>query len=144
FLFFRQWHELRDYAHSRGVGLIGDMPIFIAGDSADVWSHPELFQLDRQLQFAFVAGVPPDYFAPETGQLWGNPLYEWPRHIQTGFAWWISRLKKTLELVDLVRLDHFRGFEAYWAVPGGSKTAAPGSWVKGPGAALFRALKKAL
>jgi 4-alpha-glucanotransferase len=143
FLFFRQWHRLRDYAHAFGVRLIGDMPIFIASDSADVWSRPELFQLDKDRRPRFVAGVPPDYFSA-TGQLWGNPLYDWPQHRETGYTWWISRLKSTLQLVDLVRLDHFRGFEAYWAVPAGSATAEPGSWQPGPGAELFDALKGAL
>jgi 4-alpha-glucanotransferase len=143
FLFFEQWRQLRDYARSRGVRIIGDMPIFIASDSADVWAHPELFQLDEERRPTFVAGVPPDYFSA-TGQLWGNPLYDWPKHREAGYAWWISRLKSTLALVDLVRLDHFRGFEAYWAVPAGSATAEPGSWVKGPGGELFGALRNAL
>lgn len=143
FLFFHQWHQLRTYAHHRGIRFIGDMPIFISADSADAWSHPELFQLDKQLRPSHVAGVPPDYFSA-TGQLWGNPLYAWERHKQTGFTWWIERLRSTLQLVDLVRLDHFRGFEAYWSVPAGSKTAEPGRWVPGPGAELFHALKSAL
>jgi 4-alpha-glucanotransferase len=143
FLFFRQWNELREYAHGRGVRLIGDMPIFVSADSADVWSRPELFQLDKDRRPTFVAGVPPDYFSA-TGQLWGNPLYDWERHRQTGYQWWISRLQSTLRLVDLVRLDHFRGFEAYWAVPAGSETAEPGSWRPGPGAELFEALQQAL
>jgi 4-alpha-glucanotransferase len=143
FLFFHQWLALRSYAHARGVRLIGDMPIFVAGDSADVWSRPELFQLDEHRRPRFVAGVPPDYFSA-TGQLWGNPVYDWRQHKDTGFAWWIDRLKTTLQLVDLVRLDHFRGFESYWAVPAGSPTAQTGSWVPGPGHALFRALKTAL
>lgn len=143
FLFFHQWNKLREYAHQRGVRFIGDMPIFVAGDSADVWSRPELFQLDNERRPTFVAGVPPDYFSA-TGQLWGNPLYDWQRHEETGFAWWIARLRASLELVDLVRLDHFRGFEAYWAVPAGSLTAEPGSWVPGPGASFFHALRSAL
>jgi 4-alpha-glucanotransferase len=143
FLFFHQWRQLREYAHRRGVRFIGDMPIFVSGDSADVWAHPDLFQFDDQRRPKFIAGVPPDYFSA-TGQLWGNPLYDWARHEQTNFAWWIDRVRKTLELVDLVRLDHFRGFEAYWAVPAGSATAEPGSWVKGPGANFLRALEQAL
>jgi 4-alpha-glucanotransferase len=143
FLFFRQWRALREYAHAAGVKLIGDMPIFIASDSADVWAQPDLFQLDADRRPAFMAGVPPDYFS-ETGQLWGNPLYDWPKHRETNFAWWIRRLQSTLELVDLVRLDHFRGFEAYWAVPAGSATAEPGSWQTGPGAELFDALQASL
>jgi 4-alpha-glucanotransferase len=143
FLFFRQWKELRGYAHQRGVKLIGDMPIFVSADSADVWSRPELFLLDADRRPTFVAGVPPDYFSA-TGQLWGNPLYDWHRHRQTNYAWWIARLRSTLQMVDLVRLDHFRGFEAYWAVPAGSKTAEPGSWQPGPRAELFHALQAAL
>jgi 4-alpha-glucanotransferase len=143
FLFFRQWHQLREYAHSHGVKIIGDMPIFISSDSADVWSRPELFRLDKERRPAFVAGVPPDYFSA-TGQLWGNPLYTWEKHRETGYAWWIDRLKNTLQLVDLVRLDHFRGFEAYWAVPAGNTTAENGSWEPGPNGDLFDALKAAL
>src|SRR5438876_9527762 len=143
FLFFRQWRMLREYAHRRGIKLIGDMPIFVAEDSADVWSRPELFQLDADRRPRFIAGVPPDYFSA-TGQLWGNPLYDWDQHRETGYAWWIARLKSTLKRVDLVRLDHFRGFQGYWAVKAGSKTAEPGSWVPGPGADLFEALRSAI
>jgi 4-alpha-glucanotransferase len=143
FMFFQQWHSVLQYAHEHGIRLIGDMPIFIASDSADVWASPELFQLDEERRPTFVAGVPPDYFS-KTGQLWGNPLYDWEKHRQTHYAWWQARLKSTLELVDLVRLDHFRGFEAYWAVPAGSPTAEPGSWVKAPGAELFENLKRSL
>lgn len=143
FLFFRQWRQLRDRARRRGVRVIGDIPIFIASDSADAWSRPELFQLEENRRPRAVAGVPPDYFST-TGQLWGNPLYDWPQHEATGFAWWIDRLKANLELVDLVRLDHFRGFEAYWSVPGGDATAERGEWLAGPGAALFHALRSAL
>jgi 4-alpha-glucanotransferase len=143
FLFFQQWQQLRDYAHQRGVRIIGDIPIFVSRDSADVWSRPELFLLDEEHQPTHVAGVPPDYFSA-TGQLWGNPLYDWRRHRETGYRWWIDRLRGTLKLVDLVRLDHFRGFEAYWAVPAGSETAEPGSWQPGPGADLFRALQNSL
>ncbi len=143
YLFFRQWHQLREYAHDHGVKIIGDMPIFISSDSADVWARPELFQLDKDRRPTFVAGVPPDYFS-KTGQLWGNPLYAWEKHKETGYAWWIDRLRSTLKLVDLVRLDHFRGFEAYWAVPAGNETAEKGAWVPGPGSDLFKALKSAL
>jgi 4-alpha-glucanotransferase len=143
FLFFRQWHQLRQHAHAAGIQLIGDMPIFISSDSVDVWSRPDLFLLDDQRRPSFVAGVPPDYFS-ETGQLWGNPLYDWQRHKETGFAWWIDRMRSTLKLVDLVRLDHFRGFEAYWAVPANEKTAENGSWEPGPGSDLFQALQMAL
>ena len=143
FLFFRQWKQLKERARRRGIRIIGDIPIFIASDSADAWSRPELFQLDENRRPRAVAGVPPDYFS-KTGQLWGNPLYDWPRHEATGFAWWIDRLKANLELVDLVRLDHFRGFEACWSVPGGDQTAERGQWLPGPGAALFHALHSAL
>jgi 4-alpha-glucanotransferase len=136
FLFFAQWHQLRNYAHQRGVRLIGDMPIFVSPDSADVWAHPELFQLDDERRPTFVAGVPPDYFSA-TGQLWGNPLYAWKKHRETGYAWWISRLTSTLKLVDVIRLDHFRGFEAYWAVPAGSTTAEPVSLVPVLGRSFF-------
>lgn len=143
FLFLQQWHRLREYAHANGVRLIGDMPIFIAGDSADVWSRPELFQLDKDRRPTFVAGVPPDYFST-TGQLWGNPLYDWKKHRETGYKWWIDRFRTTLQMVDLVRLDHFRGFEAYWSVPAADKTAEHGKWIAGPGEDMFIAVKAAL
>ncbi len=143
FLFFRQWLALKEQAHRKGVKVIGDMPIFVAADSTEVWAHPELFQLDEQGRPAVVAGVPPDYFSA-TGQLWGNPLYDWEAHRHTGYAEWISRLRSALELVDLIRLDHFRGFEAYWAVPASSATAESGQWIKGPGEDFFLALQKGL
>jgi 4-alpha-glucanotransferase len=143
FLFFRQWRALKTHASQKGVHLIGDLPIFIAADSADVWTHPELFLLDESRRPRAVAGVPPDYFSA-TGQLWGNPLYDWPRHKETGYAWWVDRVRATLQLVDRIRLDHFRGFEAYWEVPAGSLTAEPGCWVKGPGADLFEVLYREL
>jgi 4-alpha-glucanotransferase len=140
--FFRQWAALKQRCHARGIKLIGDIPIFVAHDSADVWAHPELFHLDAHGQPTVVAGVPPDYFSA-TGQLWGNPIYRWeamaPEH-----AWWVERLRWTLSLVDIVRLDHFRGFEAYWEIPGDAPTAAHGRWVKGPGAALFAKLLERL
>jgi 4-alpha-glucanotransferase len=139
YLFTRQWNRLKEYAHSKGVHIIGDMPIFIAEDSADVWAHPELFRLDSDRRPAAVAGVPPDYFSA-TGQLWGNPLYEWDEHERSGFAWWVARVRHALRQVDLIRLDHFRGFEAYWEIPAGSPTAQTGRWVKGPGDRLLRAL----
>ena len=142
FLFDQQWQALRQYALQRGIRIIGDVPIFVAQDSADVWAHPELFFLDEAGRPTVVAGVPPDYFSA-TGQLWGNPLYRWDVHAATGYAWWISRLRRTLELVDLVRLDHFRGFEAYWEIPAGEPTAVKGQWVAGPGAQLFTALQSA-
>ena len=132
FVFFEQWAALRAAARERGIRIIGDVPIFVAHDSADVWAHPDLFQLDRDGRARVPAGVPPDYFSA-TGQLWGNPLYRWDALARTGYAWWIDRMRASFELVDLVRLDHFRGFEAYWEVPGDALTAAVGRWVKGPG-----------
>jgi 4-alpha-glucanotransferase len=143
FLFFRQWNDVRRHCRERGIKLIGDVPIFVASDSADVWANPDIFQLDAERRPKVVAGVPPDYFS-RTGQLWGNPLYNWDALKRTGFAWWIARLKAALEQVDLVRLDHFRGFEAYWEIPAGSATAETGRWVKAPGHELFRALRGAL
>jgi 4-alpha-glucanotransferase len=142
-LFFEQWAALRREAHARGLRIMGDVPIFVAHDSADVWAHPELFQLAPDGRPSFQAGVPPDYFSA-TGQLWGNPLYRWEALARSGHAWWQERLRAVLELVDLVRLDHFRGFEAYWEVPGDAENAISGRWVKGPGAALFEALRGAL
>jgi len=143
FVFYQQWRQLRDYSHTSGVRLIGDMPIFIASDSADVWSRPELFQLNQERRPTFVAGVPPDYFSA-TGQLWGNPLYTWEKHRETGYEWWIDRLRSTFQMVDLVRLDHFRGFEAYWAVPAANLTAEDGTWEPGPRSDLFRKLQAKL
>jgi 4-alpha-glucanotransferase len=143
FLFFRQWKALKDYANHRGVRLVGDVPIFVASDSADVWAHPELFYLDERRRPTVVAGVPPDYFSA-TGQLWGNPLYNWEASRQSGHAWWIARLRATLEYVDVVRIDHFRGFEAYWEIPAGAPTAQSGRWVKGPGVELFDIIRQAL
>jgi 4-alpha-glucanotransferase len=132
FLFFRQWQDLRRYAHDRGVQLVGDIPIFVSPDSSDVWANPKLFQLDDRRRPRVVAGVPPDYFS-RTGQLWGNPLYDWDALRSTGYSWWIARLQATLALVDVLRLDHFRGFEAYWEIPAGNLTAEVGRWVKAPG-----------
>jgi len=143
YLFFSQWRALKAYANKRRIRVIGDVPIFVAYDSADVWANPHLFQLDSQGHPIAVAGVPPDYFSP-TGQLWGNPLYRWDRMAKTGYAWWAERLKSMLSLVDIVRLDHFRGFVAYWRVPAGQPTAVNGHWMAGPGAALFKALKRAI
>jgi len=142
FLFFRQWDLVRDYAHNRGITLIGDAPIFVAHDSADVWAKSNLFYLTPTGRPKFQAGVPPDYFSP-TGQLWGNPLYRWRAHKSDGYAWWINRISTILSQVDLVRLDHFRGFVACWQVPGRAKTAEKGRWVKGPGMDFLRALQKA-
>ena len=143
FLFDRQWQALRQLARSEGLQIIGDVPIIVAQDSADVWAHRELFCLDETGRPTVVAGVPPDYFSA-TGQLWGNPLYRWQVHATSGFAWWIARLRRTLELVDLVRLDHFRGFAAYWEIPAGEPTAIHGRWVQGPGAPFFAAVGAAL
>ncbi|MZP29387.1 4-alpha-glucanotransferase [Heliobacterium undosum] len=143
YLFFRQWRQLREYAKSRGIRIIGDLPIYVAMDSADTWGQRDIFQLDECSRPREVGGVPPDYFN-ENGQLWGNPVYDWERNAQTGYAWWIRRLRHALRMVDIVRIDHFRGFEAYYAIPYGEETARNGRWRKGPGAALFTALKAAL
>ena len=143
FLFFRQWQALRQKARERGITLIGDAPIFVAHDSADVWSHPELFFLDQEGKPKVVAGVPPDYFSP-TGQLWGNPLYRWQAHKASGYAWWIARVRSVLDMVDLLRLDHFRGFSGYWQVRGRAKTAEKGRWVRAPGMDFLSKLKAAL
>jgi 4-alpha-glucanotransferase len=143
FLFYRQWQNVVAHAHGKKIKLIGDCPIFVAADSADVWANPDLFQLDEKRQPKAVAGVPPDYFS-STGQLWGNPLYDWDALRRTGYAWWIARIKATLAQVDVIRLDHFRGFDAYWEVPAGNPTAEIGRWVKAPGAELFEAVRAAL
>lgn len=141
--FSRQWSNLKQYANERGIIIIGDLPIFVAYQSADVWAHQDLFELDENGHPIVVAGVPPDYFS-DTGQLWGNPLYRWDAHEKSGFAWWIARLRHALKLCDLVRVDHFRGFAGYWEIPAGSTTAMQGRWVPGPGAKLFEALQSAL
>jgi 4-alpha-glucanotransferase len=143
FLFFDQWARLRTYCHNRGIKIVGDIPIFVAHDSADVWAHKELFHLDENGAPTIVAGVPPDYFSA-TGQLWGNPLYRWEVHRDTDYAWWVARMRKMFDLVDIVRIDHFRGFEAFWEIPGHEKTAINGRWVKGPGAPFFEALIRQL
>jgi len=143
FLFFRQWNALRDYARQHQVRVIGDLPIFVAHDSADLWTHPELFKLDENGKPIVVAGVPPDYFSA-TGQLWGNPLYDWEQLRTSDFKWWIDRVRWSLELFDLVRIDHFRGFAACWEIPVGDPTAQNGRWVETPGRELFGALKKRL
>ncbi len=143
FLFFRQWHDLRAYANERDIKIVGDIPIFIAYDSADAWANPGLFFLDKDSLPTAVAGVPPDYFSP-TGQLWGNPLYRWDVHKETGYAWWIERFRAVLKLVDIIRLDHFRGFAGYYEIPFGSPTAETGRWVPGPGSDFFKVLEKRL
>jgi 4-alpha-glucanotransferase len=142
-LFFRQWRNVRQYANERGVIIFGDAPIFVAYDSADVWAAPDLFFLDAGGLPTVVAGVPPDYFS-EDGQRWGNPLYRWDVHRSQGYSWWIERIKANAALYDLVRLDHFRGFAAYWEVPASESTARIGQWVEGPGSDLFDTLKAKL
>lgn len=140
--FSRQWKQLKHYANERGVRIIGDVPIFVAHQSADVWAHPELFELDQSGAPTVVAGVPPDYFSA-TGQLWGNPLYRWSRHEATHFVWWVRRLHHALRNYDRVRVDHFRGFSGYWEIPASESTAVNGRWMPGPGDKLFQAFKKA-
>jgi len=143
YLFFGQWAQIRAAARERGVEIIGDLPIFVAADSADAWANPGLFELDpKTFQPLAVAGVPPDYFSAD-GQLWGNPLYRWPAHQADGYAWWIARMRASFELCDIVRIDHFRGFDAYWRIPYPAKTARVGEWVPGPGLDLFRAFHAA-
>ncbi|HVF67901.1 MAG TPA: 4-alpha-glucanotransferase [Pyrinomonadaceae bacterium] len=143
FAFFRQWLKLKRYANERGVRVIGDMPIFVAHNSADVWARPRLFKLKEDGSPRAVAGVPPDAFS-ETGQLWGNPLYDWDRMREDGFGWWVGRVRETLKIVDVIRLDHFRGFAAYWEVPAEHETAERGRWVTAPGREVFNAMKAAL
>ncbi|MFN8594248.1 MAG: 4-alpha-glucanotransferase [Thermomicrobiales bacterium] len=143
FLFDRQWREVRGYANRHGIRVIGDIPIFVAYDSADVWAHRELFRLDPHGHPLEVAGVPPDAFTSE-GQFWGNPVYDWGENEATGFSWWIDRVRSTLERVDVLRIDHFRGFAASWVVPAGAASAAAGRWVQGPGTEVFSALEMAL
>ncbi len=143
YLFHKQWMDVRDYANERGIRIVGDVPIFVAHDSADVWSNPDLFFLDDQGEPTVVAGVPPDYFS-ETGQRWGNPLYRWDVLKKSGFSWWIERFRAILHLVDIIRVDHFRGFEAYWEVPASESTAMNGKWVKAPGKKLFQAVESTL
>lgn len=144
FTFFEQWSRLRAYANQKQIQIIGDVSIYVCHNSADVWANPHLFKLDPQtLEPAYIAGVPPDYFS-ETGQLWGNPVYDWEKSERTGFDWWINRFKATLLYVDLVRVDHFRGFEAYWQVPAGEETAINGEWIQAPGETFFETLNQKL
>ncbi len=143
FLFFAQWTALKEYANEKGIKIIGDIPIYVAADSADTWSHPELFELDSKGFPTVVAGCPPDAFSA-TGQLWGNPIYKWAYHKETGYAWWIQRIAMCFKLYDVVRIDHFRGFDAFYTIPYGDKTAENGEWWQGPGYDLFDAIKKAL
>lgn len=143
FEFFRQWSALKSYANQHQIQIMGDVPIYVSFNSSDVWSHPHFFQLDEHKQPTAVAGVPPDYFA-ETGQRWGNPLYDWEALESAGFVWWIIRLREGLELADIMRIDHFRGFANYWAVPAEEETAMNGQWIDGPGEKLFNAIRDAL
>lgn len=143
FLFFKQWSRLKNYTNGKGIKIVGDIPIFVSLDSVDVWCNPEAFKLNQDGSPKIVAGVPPDYFS-KTGQLWGNPIYDWERMEQDSFKWWIDRFKFTLKMVDIVRVDHFRGFAASWEVPGGDKTAENGRWVNVPGKKLFNVLKNKL
>ena len=143
FQFTRQWQALRRYANERGLKIMGDIPIFVAHDSADVWAHPEMFYMDEWGEPTVVAGVPPDYFSA-TGQRWGNPIYRWNLIKEGGYAWWVERVRHTFALVDILRIDHFRGFEAYWEIPASEPTAVVGQWIEGPGADFFHALQKAL
>ena len=139
FFFFEQWNNLKNYANSKGISIIGDIPIYVAMDSADTWAHPELFELDSDNNLISVAGCPPDGFSA-TGQLWGNPLYDWKYHKKTGYEWWIKRIKNCYKLYDVVRIDHFRAFDKYWAVPYFDKDATKGKWLEGPGEDFFKTL----
>lgn len=141
FIFFEQWLALKAYANGKGIQIVGDAPIFVAYDSADVWANPGLFYLNEDGSPKVIAGVPPDYFS-ETGQRWGNPLYDWPAMKKNGYAWWMSRLQAIFTQVDIVRLDHFRGFEAYWEIPAEEETAVIGQWVKGPGLDFFQTMQQ--
>jgi 4-alpha-glucanotransferase len=140
FEFFRQWLSLKQYANSRGIQIFGDIPIFVAMDSADVWTHPNLFEMDSNLNPRAVAGVPPDYFAAD-GQLWGNPLYDWKKHKATNYAWWLARLRASFELYDIIRVDHFRGFDEYCKIPATAENAREYEWIAGPGLDLFESIK---
>ncbi|MCC5601396.1 4-alpha-glucanotransferase [Nostoc favosum] len=144
FEFFRQWSDLKNYANMRGIDIIGDIPIYVAHDSADVWAHPDIFCLDEETGVAAqMAGVPPDYFSA-TGQLWGNPVYNWEELQKQDFKWWVQRFEAMLDYVDIIRIDHFRGFEAYWSVPQGEETAMNGKWVEAPGDAFFEVIRQKL
>src|SRR5262249_42721283 len=143
YMFFRQWKKLRQHGQDRGIRIMGDLPIYVAHDSADVWSNPEFFLLDENGNPKKVAGVPPDYFSA-TGQLWGNPIYNWEKLRETGYRWWIERFRAAFQLFDMVRVDHFRGFEAYWEIPAGEATAINGRWTKAPGVEVFTAVQSTL
>ena len=143
YFFYSQWMSLKQYANGKGISIVGDIPIYVAACSSDLWSNRKMFRVDKDGHQTVVAGVPPDYFS-STGQLWGNPIYKWDEHEADGFTWWISRIKGTLELVDVVRIDHFIGLEAYWEVPADAPTAETGKWVKAPGRKMFEILKEEL
>ena len=143
YIFFKQWNSLKKYANDNGIEIIGDIPIYVAEDSADIWSNPEYFNVDENMLPITVAGCPPDTFS-STGQLWGNPIYNWDNLDKDGYSWWIDRVRESFKLYDVVRIDHFRGFEAYWEIPYGNKTAEFGQWTKGPGIKLFNAIKDKL
>lgn len=143
YVFKKQWKKLKEYVNSLGIKIIGDIPLYVAYDSSDVWGHPEYFKLDEELKPTAVAGVPPDYFS-KTGQLWGNPLYNWEMMAVDGYRWWVNRIKKAAELYDVIRIDHFRGFDRYYSIPATAKTAEVGEWLDGPGTDLFSAVKEAL
>ncbi len=143
FQFIKQWNKLKAYVNSLGIKFIGDIPLYVAYDSADVWAHPELFQLDEDMNPVRVAGVPPDYFC-KTGQLWGNPLYDWEKMEEDGYSWWIQRIKKSAELYDVIRIDHFRGLDRYYAIPADAETAETGEWLNGPKAKLFLKVREKL
>lgn len=143
YFFFTQWEALKTYANEQGILIIGDMPIYVSADSVEVWTMPELFKLSETKQPLFIAGCPPDDFS-DVGQLWGNPIYDWAKHAETGFAWWVYRIRESFKIYDLLRIDHFKGFSDYWEIPAGAETAKPGQWVSGPGYALFEAVKNEL
>lgn len=143
FMFFKQWMSLKGYANEKGISIIGDIPIYVAEDSADAWANSEIFLLDEEKKPIMVSGCPPDSFSHE-GQLWGNPIYKWDLLEERGFDWWIERIRMNMKLYDVIRIDHFRGFESYWEIPYGDTTAVNGRWVKGPGIKLFNAIKEAL
>jgi len=141
YFFSNQWNRIREYAHEKNIRIFGDIPIFVSPNSSDVWAHPDLFKLDEKNRMEKVAGVPPDYFS-ETGQRWGNPLYRWEEHKKTDYSWWVSRIRRAFDFADMVRIDHFRGFEACWEIPANEPTAIHGSWVKSPGEELFQVFRR--
>ena len=143
YFFFKQWENLKEYANSRGIKIIGDLPIYISEDSSDIWANKDLFKLDRDFRPVTVSGCPPDKFAT-LGQLWGNPIYDWEKIENNNYAWWIKRLEESFKLYDTLRIDHFRGFESFWEIKNGLEDATVGKWTKGPGIKLFNEIKKTL